>query len=1137
MKQKVLLLLTMMLMVWNAWAATVRTTLVENVELSDSWKTYFTFDADTKASLKAGDAVLVTVSSMHKENNTYPGLTLYAGSTKVSSTAEFYRESNFPCTIAMYLSESDIATIKNESTLKINGSRVALTNAILEQSCSGLLWEGTTPTFSWGTYCIASSSLISSVGVGDVFTVTVSATAESGNNLAFRSSSELSERRNTTYNFVALQTYDNSTIKASEDNKFTYTVTEDDLEVLKEKNSLYLSGNGVTVSKVEYTKYPYKTINVPIRLWSGTQVVTDGWSGHQTVTGTMLNDAVAGDEIAVKVTARSATDADPKVDFRKGSWSGSFGDLVPLKDETLPYTATLTLTDEILTEIRSNNMHVTGHGFTFTNIDLIRHITVDTRLEKGGAVTNLWSNSEGVYISWTSGSNHSETVDKSKFADATAGMKLRMSVKNVPMGGGTGRILHNWTAFTDLENASLKPRVMGSYYEYSLTDDMITGLQADGLRVSGNNYYLTSVDLIDPTKEYTLVSSYDTDDIKAWESDETPNLTVSLTNCEAVDAKAKLELIVYTDMFEYYNTFTSDEITIASGETEDITVNMTLDPGFYRMVANVNGNFLLNYYIGYNPTAIVSPDDAQSDFWEFWDTWKAHLAEIPIDAELTLLEGQEGDVRNIYEVKYKSVPETVGGEPVYIYGYYAEPKTGGPYPCIIHFHGTDKSGVLKKPSATEAGWCEFRFSARGQTLDKAKNGSEKYRTDPTNENSVDFYAYRLGDNDEHYYRYVYLDTRRAVDFVYSQAKVNKSQVFAVGGSQGGCLTYVCAALSDGKIRAIAPSITGHADFVHTMEIVTWPTNVFNNWINEQVTAGTYATYEEGKAALLAHQSYFDTKNFSSRIYCPVITNFSLQDNTDGPHLNISPYNLLVHVDASDKRYIINSFLGHGTFGGWEAEYMAFFQNYIDAATPLTIPNPVTVTSATYGTYYNSTATQLPTGVKAATIDGANNGTLTINWRYDGDDNDKNVIPGGTAVMLKSAAGNYTLTLLPDNTTAAPAGNLLKGSDVATTTTGGDIFYKLTYGEVGSENENNLGWYYGATGGAAFTIDAHKAWLALTTAQAGSAPSHFLLEEEEAITTDLVNLSEGKDAMKFFDSGQLFILREGVMYDVMGRVIK
>ena len=43
-------------------------------------------------------------------------------------------------------------------------------------------------------------------------------------------------------------------------------------------------------------------------------------------------------------------------------------------------------------------------------------------------------------------------------------------------------------------------------------------------------------------------------------------------------------------------------------------------------------------------------------------------------------------------------------------------------------------------------------------------------------------------------------------------------LYAAGDSQGGCFTYVAEGLT-GAFRAIAPSITGHADFEEGMRIV------------------------------------------------------------------------------------------------------------------------------------------------------------------------------------------------------------------------------------------------------------------------------------------------------------------------------
>ena len=137
---------------------------------------------------------------------------------------------------------------------------------------------------------------------------------------------------------------------------------------------------------------------------------------------------------------------------------------------------------------------------------------------------------------------------------------------------------------------------------------------------------------------------------------------------------------------------------------------------------------------------------------------------------------------------------------------------------------------------------------------------------------------------------------------------------------------------------------------------------------------------------------------------------------------------------------------------------------------------IPITSALYATYYNSAlALTVPANLQAATVDGESGGALTLNWRY----NEGDVIPAGTPVLLKATTANtYTLTEKIGDATAVPAGNLLYGSDTETTTTGGGAgakYYAL------QDGANGIGFYWMATGGAAFTSGAHKAWLALPVA--------------------------------------------------------
>ena len=714
-----------------------------------------------------------------------------------------------------------------------------------------------------------------------------------------------------------------------------YVLTQNILDTMATGN-FRISAYNLTLTQVELIAPQPETSFVTLRttMWEGEQEM--GWS-QLCPMGSFISQIAEGDSIYVTVSEK---DPDKSWQQLRVAWSKGYVSFACYNDSEFPRVYALQVVDTMYTQMNaSGKLYLSGTGVTVTKVELIHKQEISN--DRGNAATTVWSGAQT--INW-GGNNEFQKVEATAFASAKVGHRLRMNFASMKLGAQGHIVDGNWKVFADANTYEKLPTAWGDYYEYTITQSMLDSLQERGLVVSGVGYTLTSVELIDPMREYVVATTFDTNDIRAWEPiDGTPNLSVTFTNYETDSVHSSIQVSLLTDMFADYGLY-AQSVELAAGETKTVAIEFPdLEPGFYRMSAKANGKAICTYYIGYDPTAIVSPDDSQSDFGTFWTTWLNRLAEIPIDATLTLLGGEESDTRNIYEVKYLSVPETVGGEPVYIYGYYAEPKAEGKYPCIIHFHGTDKSGNLTKPSATETGWCEFRFSARGQTLDKAKNGSEKYRTDPADESSVDFYAYRLGDNDEHYYRYVYLDTRRAVDFVRTQAKVDTHNIFAAGGSQGGCLTYVCAALSGEYIRAIAPSITGHADFVHTMEIVGWPTNVFNNWINAQVTAGTYATYEEGKAALLAHQSYFDTKNFAKWITCPVITNFSLQDQTDGPHLNISPYNLLT---VTDKEYSINPFKGHATADDWSTTYMNFFKDrlYEEPETPTAVEDVSSETS-------------------------------------------------------------------------------------------------------------------------------------------------------------------------------------------------
>ena len=175
---------------------------------------------------------------------------------------------------------------------------------------------------------------------------------------------------------------------------------------------------------------------------------------------------------------------------------------------------------------------------------------------------------------------------------------------------------------------------------------------------------------------------------------------------------------------------------------------------------------------------------------------------------------------------------------------------------------------------------------------------------------------------------------------------------------------------------------------------------------------------------------------------------------------------------------------------------------------------VTLSEAGFATYYDSqTSYQLPSGLSAYAVSAATTDALSYT--------ELAYIPAGTAVMLKAnnkRGGQYTLTAIYDKAAYAGA-NLLRGSDVATTTTADSdnyLFYKLAFGHSGSDNQNVFGWYWGADNGAAFQIEGHRAWLAIPKGNASTRG--YGLENDGTTAINKVAV-EGEDAVYYNLNGQ------------------
>jgi len=333
-------------------------------------------------------------------------------------------------------------------------------------------------------------------------------------------------------------------------------------------------------------------------------------------------------------------------------------------------------------------------------------------------------------------------------------------------------------------------------------------------------------------------------------------------------------------------------------------------PGFYRCTVQLKQDSSVVYEkkfnFGYEPEKISSPMDAKADFKEFWDNNLKELAKVQPEYKLTLVPEYSQVDYDIYLVEMRSFANEL------IRGYYGKPKREGKYPVIVDYMGYGATPY--PPTQWWDGFAHFILSIRGQALNLPENHYNSWIT------------YGLESKEDYYYRGAYLDAVRALDFVCSRPEVDAEKIAVRGGSQGGTLSFVAAAL-DKRVKVAAASIPGFSDYHSWFHIVNWPRSEFEYYIQRKM-GDTDMTSEEAQQYVKAQVetiygvlSYFDIKNLAQWIECPLIMGIGMQDEVCPPHINFAAYNQV----KSEKRWMACPDCGHNVSNEYNDESLRFIK--------------------------------------------------------------------------------------------------------------------------------------------------------------------------------------------------------------------
>ena len=186
----------------------------------------------------------------------------------------------------------------------------------------------------------------------------------------------------------------------------------------------------------------------------------------------------------------------------------------------------------------------------------------------------------------------------------------------------------------------------------------------------------------------------------------------------------------------------------------------------------------------------------------------------------------------------------------------------------------------------------------------------------------------------------------------------------------------------------------------------------------------------------------------------------------------------------------------------------------------------------YSTFYYSTNdAKLPEGLTAYTYSIKQDGDVTklvSSHQFNAGD----IIPANCAVVVKGKPGDYSIDLL-EPTSTEKYENVLKGTNYAKVidNDANKQYYMLSL----DNNGVNVGFYWGAADGRAFTNKAHGAYLAIEKSANGKVTSFVLNPEGECATGITSVKTDSKMASAIYDlSGRRTVNPSHGFYIINGK---
>ncbi len=326
-------------------------------------------------------------------------------------------------------------------------------------------------------------------------------------------------------------------------------------------------------------------------------------------------------------------------------------------------------------------------------------------------------------------------------------------------------------------------------------------------------------------------------------------------------------------------------------------------PGFLRIdISLVQGADTLRAAcgVGVEVGAIRPTGILPEDFGLFWRLTRVELLRHPIDPCLEEVSATDpGDARR-YKV---SLAHPDGGR---VYGWLHLPRGKGPFPAVLSIPGSGVGRTGRFDGFTSAGFAVLAIEIFGFEPSAENVGAILAVRDP---DSLTRFMQRveveelngyhnLGKEDHWHYihRRSMIAAMRGMDYLHSRGDIDTSRIAVFGGSQGGGLSLLTAAV-DKRAKAVIATVPGSCDNTA--------------WLYGRC-GGQGLLASGNRERVIRALSYYDAALAAQLITVPTIIGVGFIDNTCHPTKVYAAYNNL----SGPKK--IDNFLntGHESAPGW-----------------------------------------------------------------------------------------------------------------------------------------------------------------------------------------------------------------------------